>query len=126
MGVVCIDSIREGVMVEMLARWLVPGDIVHIALGDRVPADIRLIEVGVFPGGVALRNYGVCARQAVNLEVDESSFTGETTPSCKSSEPNAGQENVTIAFMGTYVCGGHGKVRVQGSRDNVDQLWCVL
>lgn len=32
---------------EMLARWLVPGDIVHISLGDRVPADIRLIEVGV-------------------------------------------------------------------------------
>lgn len=87
--------IRDGVMVEMMARWLVPGDIVHIALGDRVPADIRLIEV-------------------VNLEVDESSFTGETTPCCKSSEPKAGQENVTIAFMGTYVCGGHGKGVVIG------------
>lgn len=40
-------SVRDGVMQEMLARWLVPGDVVHIALGDRVPADIRLIEVGV-------------------------------------------------------------------------------
>ena len=50
-GVVCgcglHGSIRDGVMVEMMARWLVPGEIVHIALGDRVPADIRLIEVGV-------------------------------------------------------------------------------
>lgn len=38
---------RDGVLLEMLARWLVPGDIVHISLGDRVPADIRLVEVGV-------------------------------------------------------------------------------
>ena len=38
---------RNGVLVELLARWLVPGDIVHIATGDRVPADIRLVEVGV-------------------------------------------------------------------------------
>ena len=40
-------SLRDGVVVEMLARWLVPGDVVLISLGDRVPADIRLIEVGV-------------------------------------------------------------------------------
>ena len=65
-------------------------------------------------------------KQVVNLEVDESSFTGETTPCCKSSEPKAGQENVTIAFMGTYVCGGHGKVRVCGLRVNSEQfvVWC--
>ena len=38
------SSIRDGVMVQILARCLVPGDTVYIALGDRVPADIRLIE----------------------------------------------------------------------------------
>lgn len=32
-------------MQEMLARYLVYGDIVYIGVGDRVPADIRLIEV---------------------------------------------------------------------------------
>ena len=32
---------------EMLAKWLVPGDMVHISLGDRIPADVRLTEVGV-------------------------------------------------------------------------------
>lgn len=35
-------------MQEILARYLVPGDIVYISVGDRVPADIRLIEVGGF------------------------------------------------------------------------------
>ena len=32
-------------MQEMLARYLVPGDTVYISLGDRVPADVRLVEV---------------------------------------------------------------------------------
>lgn len=41
-------SIRNGVVQEILARYLVPGDIVYISVGDRVPADIRLIEVGGF------------------------------------------------------------------------------
>ena len=29
----------------MLARYLVPGDLIHVKVGDRVPADVRLIEV---------------------------------------------------------------------------------
>ena len=38
-------SVRDGIMHEMLAGDLVPGDTVYISLGDRVPADIRLTEV---------------------------------------------------------------------------------
>ena len=33
---------------EMLARFLVPGDLVYISVGDRIPADIRLTEVRVY------------------------------------------------------------------------------
>ena len=38
-------SIREGQVADFLARSLVPGDLVTITVGDRVPADLRLIEV---------------------------------------------------------------------------------
>lgn len=38
-------SIREGKLQHLLARDLVPGDIVCLSIGDRIPADIRLTEV---------------------------------------------------------------------------------
>ena len=47
-------------LLHLLANELVPGDIVTFTTGDRVPADVRLIS-------------------AVDLEIDESSLTGETT-----------------------------------------------
>ncbi|KAJ7867740.1 P-type ATPase, partial [Mycena olivaceomarginata] len=50
--------LREGQTFHILANKLVPGDIVTLATGDRIPADIRVIL-------------------AVDLEVDESSPTGE-------------------------------------------------
>ncbi|KAL5467342.1 hypothetical protein EMCRGX_G031555 [Ephydatia muelleri] len=87
--------IRDGVLQEMLACHLVPGDTVCVSLGDRIPADIRLVEV-------------------IDLEVDESSFTGESTPSHKHTQPqSSGASSSThfgnVAYMGTFVCGGHGK-----------------
>lgn len=68
---------------------------VYLNIGDRVPADIRLFE-------------------AIDLAIDESSFTGETEPSQKSTAPllktngHSGKKN--IAFMGTLVRCGNGKV----------------
>ncbi|XP_006087145.1 calcium-transporting ATPase type 2C member 2 [Myotis lucifugus] len=43
------NCIREGKLQHLLARDLVPGDIVSLSIGDRIPADIRLTEVRV-PG----------------------------------------------------------------------------
>ena len=40
-------SVRDGNLSSFLARNLVPGDAVHLTVGDRVPADMRMIEVGV-------------------------------------------------------------------------------
>lgn len=63
----CPFSWRESRVESFLARELVPGDIVLLNVGDRVPADCRLFET-------------------VDLSIDESSFTGETEPAMKTSD----------------------------------------
>jgi P-type Ca2+ transporter type 2C len=90
--------LRENRVETFLARNLVPGDIVYLSVGDRVPADIRLFE-------------------AIDLSIDESSFTGETEPARKNTEtlsyvPGSGKNHSSmqnIAFLGTLVRGGNGK-----------------
>lgn len=57
-------AIRDGKHQEFLAKYLVPGDIVNISMGDRVPADLRLID-------------------SHDLSIDESNLTGETEPASK-------------------------------------------
>ncbi|EPB65272.1 e1-E2 ATPase, partial [Ancylostoma ceylanicum] len=56
--------LRDGKEHPLLARELVPGDVVLLNTGDRVPADVRLLE-------------------AFSLQIDESSLTGETEPKHK-------------------------------------------
>ena len=78
----------------VLANHLVPGDLIHFSVGDRIPADVRLTE-------------------AVHLTIDESNLTGETKPAQKNTETvtNANtsiSERSNIAFMGTLVREGHG------------------
>jgi len=86
--------IRGGEEKLVLACELVPGDIVLLSTGDRVPADMRLIE-------------------AVNLRTDEAPLTGESTPVEKTVEPLEGEmavgDRVNMAFMGTVVVHGRGK-----------------
>ncbi|KAH7727794.1 hypothetical protein AAVH_04838 [Aphelenchoides avenae] len=97
--------IRDGKSVQFLARELVPGDLVTLNMGDRVPADLRIIE-------------------AVDLQVDESSFTGENEPRHKhanaiQSPDSVGIEHVdNVAFMGTLVCSARGKGVVIGTGAN--------
>ncbi|XP_034154012.2 calcium-transporting ATPase type 2C member 1 isoform X2 [Pangasianodon hypophthalmus] len=95
--------VREGHLVHMLARELVPGDTVCLSVGERVPADLRLFE-------------------AVDLSVDESSLTGETTPCSKTVSPQMVSGDLTsrsnIAFMGTLVCSGKAKGIVIGTGES--------
>ncbi|KAF8132000.1 hypothetical protein EV363DRAFT_1398374 [Boletus edulis] len=102
--------IRDQRKFHILANELVPGDIVSLSTGDRVPADIRIIS-------------------AVDLEIDESSLTGETAARQKdhkacdlgksasnSLSKDSGElgevaplaERSCIAYMGTLVRNGHG------------------
>ncbi|KRZ51197.1 Calcium-transporting ATPase type 2C member 1 [Trichinella nativa] len=100
------SCIRDSCERQIFARDLVPGDVVTLNSGDRVPADIRLFE-------------------AVELEIDESSFTGETVPARKwTSQSTVGldlksvNDLKNIVFMGTLVQRGRGKGIVIGTGHN--------
>jgi P-type Ca2+ transporter type 2C len=91
--------IRDGKKRRIPGREVVRGDIVILAEGDRVPADVEFVEVS-------------------NLSVDESLLTGESVPVRKrprrEDEPPArpGGDDLPYAFSGTLVVRGTGLSRV--------------
>jgi len=52
-----VFSIRSGKLETFLARELVPGDIVYLSIGDRVPGDLRLFEVCKLTTGMCQQFY---------------------------------------------------------------------
>jgi len=83
---------RDGQQHRVPSKQLVPGDIVVLESGDKIPADIRIFE-------------------ANNLHIDESSLTGESVPIEKQIQPLSGDELVpgdqsNIGFSGTYLTQG--------------------
>ena len=97
--------IRDGKETEIDSRELVPGDIILLETGSKVPADARLIDIAAF-------------------QVDEASLTGESVPSNKITGPLENnilvndQEN--MVFMGTIVTKGHAKAVVTGTGMNTE------
>jgi Ca2+-transporting ATPase len=89
--------VREGRPHRIPGREVVRGDMVVLAEGDRVPADMRLVE-------------------SSNLMVDESMLTGESAPVPK--QANA------MAFSGTLVTQGiaHGEVAATGERSALGRI----
>ncbi len=87
--------IRGGEAASVPAEEVVTGDVVALDAGDRVPADLRLL-------------------QTANLKVNESSLTGESLPVEKEEEAltefhgNLG-DYTNMAFMGTLVASGRGR-----------------
>ncbi len=85
--------IRNGAEKKIPSQKLVPGDIILLQTGDRIPADARIIK-------------------EFNLKIDESSLTGESVPVQKSTEtlpsetPEADRNN--MAYTGTAVAYGRG------------------
>ena len=86
--------LREGQTLRIPSRDLVVGDIVLLASGDKVPADLRLLELR-------------------HLQVDESALTGESVPVNKSVDPLASDtplaERTNMAFAGSFITFGQGK-----------------
>lgn len=87
-------ALRDGRVAVVPARELVPGDVVFLEAGDYIPADVRLIE-------------------AVNLQMEESSLTGESAAVEKGTESLLTEvalgDRTNIGFMGTVVTYGRGK-----------------
>lgn len=87
--------IRNGEVIIVAAKELVPGDIVVLDTGDYIPADLRIIE-------------------AVNLKVQESSLTGESVPvekdTKKIDEEDIGiGDRINMLFSSSLVTYGRGK-----------------
>lgn len=89
--------VRDGTKVEVDIENIVPGDILVLGEGDKIPADARLFE-------------------AKNLLVDESALTGEANPQEKHIEAMIGEPQVSdqdnMVFRGTVVARGGGRAIV--------------
>ncbi len=89
--------VRDGHPADLDAAQLVPGDVVLLASGDRLPADVRLIA-------------------ARNLSVDEAALTGESVPVDKGTDPvdaaAALGDRTCLGFAGTLVTRGQARAVV--------------
>jgi magnesium-transporting ATPase (P-type) len=102
-------TLRDGEPRMLPAEQLVPGDVVLLESGDKVPADLRLTELK-------------------NLRTEEAALTGESVPADKSTEPVS--ENATVgdrenmAFSGTMVVSGRatGVVVATGSETELGRI----
>ncbi|MCL2075637.1 MAG: cation-transporting P-type ATPase [Betaproteobacteria bacterium] len=85
--------IRDGARIDVEAARLTLGDIVYLAPGDKIPADLRLFR-------------------AENMRVEESALTGEAVPSTKGTMPLGAEtalgDRSNMAYCGTTVRAGTG------------------
>ncbi|WP_291067174.1 cation-transporting P-type ATPase [Hydrogenophaga sp.] len=101
--------LRGGQRQRIDARELVPGDIVLLASGDKVPADLRLLH-------------------ARNLRIEEAALTGESLPVDKRGGPVAADaalaERVNMAYSSTLVIygGGSGVVTATGEHTEIGRI----
>ncbi|QGY40434.1 HAD-IC family P-type ATPase [Pseudodesulfovibrio cashew] len=86
-------AMRDGRLSEIPLQALVPGDVIHIEQGDKIPADLRIVESN-------------------NLRTNEFSLTGESMPVDKDTEKLAADltvaDRINMAFAGTTVASGNG------------------
>jgi len=105
--------LRNGRRTTLAAEAIVPGDIVVLEPGDRVPADLRLIE-------------------ARALSIEEAALTGESAPAAKSAAPVAEAaplgERSGSAYAGTIIAAGAGLglVVATGDRTEVGRIGAAM
>jgi Ca2+-transporting ATPase len=96
---------RDGKKIRVNSTELVPGDIVMLTGGDRVPADMRLLETQ-------------------SLQMDESALTGESVPASKRPDPLQADtvlaDRVNMAYAGSLVTAGSGTGVVWATGDRTE------
>jgi len=90
--------VRDGEEVDIPAREIVPGDLILLRAGDKVPADGRIVE-------------------AINLQAEEAALTGESVPVEKYTTPQADTtlalgDRRNLVYAGTAVTYGRGRAVV--------------
>jgi len=97
--------LRDGKEVKIQTSDIVPGDVILLYTGDKVPADARLLE-------------------AFNLKVDEASLTGESSPVNKNTtavpEETPLNDRRNMVFTGTVVVYGRGKALATSTGMNTE------
>lgn len=100
-----VEVLREHKTIIIDASQIVPGDIIVLNEGEKIPADARLIV-------------------ANSLRVDEAQLTGESLPIGKDIEPLAGEKEIyeqkNMVFQGSFVVGGEGKALVVATGNNTE------
>jgi magnesium-transporting ATPase (P-type) len=105
--------VRQGQRTKIAAEQLVPGDIVVLQAGDKVPADLRLIG-------------------ARSLLLQEAALTGESEPVDKRTEPVAARaalgDRASMAYAGTLVAygSGAGVVVATGEKTELGRITALL
>ncbi|MDO5500219.1 MAG: cation-transporting P-type ATPase [Propionibacteriaceae bacterium] len=96
---------RDGSWTTLPAEDLVPGDVVRLAAGDRIPADVRLIE-------------------ETNLRIEEAALTGESLPVEKDPAPVAEDAELgdrsSMAYAGTMAVSGSAQGLVVGTGSDTE------
>ena len=97
--------IRDGKTVELNTEKIVPGDIIMIEVGEKIPADARLIKIS-------------------NLQTQESALTGESLPVKKEifefPDDTAVADRKNMIYSGTIATEGHGKAVVTATGMNTE------
>lgn len=103
-----VSVVRDGELLQEEAASLVPGDLVNIKFGDKLPADIRIIE---------------CSS---NMSVDNSALTGESEPQTRNAKASTEEisETKNVAFFGTMCVKGvcRGIVMSTGDRTMMGRI----
>lgn len=105
---------RDGKIISIETRKIVPGDILHLEAGDLIPADIRLLACSAF-------------------KVDESTLTGESVPVTKDVNTNIDLiaplgDRINMAYSGCVVTNGKaiGVVVETGMNTEIGKIATIL